>query len=468
MATVDGHMTAAAMRVAELAREQADEIEAKRRMPDEIVDVLRDSGINRMTLPTVLRGAPVSPRETLDVIATISAADGSAGWCAVIGALTNIFAGYVPEDSAREIWSDPDAAGASMFGPYGNAIAVGDGDRFRLTGRWPFTSNCLHSEWIGLAAWFKASIDADPEPSPRLVFVPSESIEIDDTWDVGGLRGTGSHDTSVADIEVRRTYSCAFHEPTWPDEPLWKLTLFTALIPGLVAVPLGIARGALDDLEQQARNQRPSPRGALLDDSMAMAEFARAERWCARRVPASRSRSTRRGSRHCAVTPPRSRRRHALQMAAQVACDIAVRRPAPRTTSAGVRASITERDAAPTPGRADRASAHRVQPWQAADAGPSDLRSRHFRSADHRLTGILRRFSPRSRRVSSAAFASETQVRSECERRESNPYVFRHWDLNRRTQVSPRSRASGKATSSGHSRSARPASLLAIASVDCE
>ena len=143
----------AARRIADLAREQADEVEAKRRMTDDIVEAIRASGINRMALPTTLGGMPATPREMIDVVATISAADGSVGWCALIGAGSNVFAGYLHEDAARVVWSDPDAASATVFNPTGEAIATGD-DRYRVTGRWRFTSNCLHSAWIGLAAWF--------------------------------------------------------------------------------------------------------------------------------------------------------------------------------------------------------------------------------------------------------------------------------------------------------------------------
>jgi alkylation response protein AidB-like acyl-CoA dehydrogenase len=324
MTTIDAvELRDAACRVADLARAQADEVEAKRRMTDDIVEAIRTSGINRMALPTALGGTPATPREMVDIVATISAADGSVGWCTLIGAGSSLFAGYLPEGTARVIWSDPDSASASVFNPTGEAIATGD-DHYTVTGRWRFASNCLHSEWMGLAAWFRPSADADPEPAPRLVFLPSDAIEIHDTWDVSGLRGTGSNDTSVAAVDVRRAFTCGFLDPTWPDEPLWRLALFTALVPALTAVPLGIARGALDDLEQHARDQSPHARGALLDDPIAMSEFARAD---------ALLRAARAGL-EVAVDAAWEQALHGdrtdrptqarVQMAAQVACDIAV------------------------------------------------------------------------------------------------------------------------------------------------
>jgi alkylation response protein AidB-like acyl-CoA dehydrogenase len=319
-----GRVREAVASVAALVREQADEVEQQCRMTDDIVAAFRESGINRIYLPAELGGTPLTPRESLDVVAEISAADASAGWCTLIGAGSAIFAGYLPEASAREIWTDPDGVMAGVFNPRGNAIATGRGDRYTVTGRWPFASNCLHSSWLGLAAWFRPTPDADPEPVPRLAFVPRDAAEIHDTWDVAGLRGTGSHDVSVTNVDVRRAYSCALNDQTWPDDPVWRLTLLVALAPGLVAVPLGAARGALDELVQQAQAAGSRMRGAVIDDPIAMADLARADAM----LRAARAglevaldeawEQALRGDRTSRPTQAR------VLMAAQYACDVAV------------------------------------------------------------------------------------------------------------------------------------------------
>ena len=63
-----------------------------------------------MMLPRSLGGLETPTAAAIEVLERIAAVDGSTGWCAVIGAGSNIFAGYLPESGAREVFADPDAS----------------------------------------------------------------------------------------------------------------------------------------------------------------------------------------------------------------------------------------------------------------------------------------------------------------------------------------------------------------------
>ena len=262
--------------VIDLVRERADASERAGRLDDDVVASIRATGINRLLIPAALGGFEASPRESVEAIEPIAAADGSTGWATAIGFGSNLFAGYVERDAAAEIFADVDSPNASMFAPLGNAVADTEG-RLRLTGRWPFTSNCLHASWIGVGAFFHDADGGAMDPVPRVVFVPRSAIEVHDTWDVTGMRATGSHHTSVDGVVVDRAYSNAFGEPSWANGPLWRLPMFVALAPCLSGVFLGIARGALDEIGRQAREGRAAMRAALVDDPLDMADLATAD-----------------------------------------------------------------------------------------------------------------------------------------------------------------------------------------------
>jgi indole-3-acetate monooxygenase len=257
-----------------IVREHRDDIHKSRRLPDRVVDALRESGINRMSLPVDLGGLETPAADAFKVFERISAVDGSTGWCAVIGSASNIFAGFLSEAGARVVFADPDQGSATMFAPLGRLEV--EGEALHLTGRWPFVSNCLHSEWIGVCAMLRNGADVDPRP--QLVFVRASDLTIEDTWDVVGLRGTGSHHVTADHVVVGPEQFCPFIGRPWPDAPLWRQPLFSVLLPLLAAVPLGIARGALDEIARPTRDGRAAVRrGQLASDPLAMADYAAAD-----------------------------------------------------------------------------------------------------------------------------------------------------------------------------------------------
>jgi alkylation response protein AidB-like acyl-CoA dehydrogenase len=94
--------------VQDVVRAHADDTEDKRRLPNPVVEVLRESGFNRLAIPATLGGREAPVREMVKSVEAVAMVDGSAGWCAAIGAGSNVFAGYLPEAGARHVFADPD------------------------------------------------------------------------------------------------------------------------------------------------------------------------------------------------------------------------------------------------------------------------------------------------------------------------------------------------------------------------
>lgn len=260
-----------------LVGKRADDIERDRRLPDDVVLALRETGVNRLALPRALGGFEAPVVDTLDVLERIAAVDGSTAWCTIIGSGSNIFAGYISEAGARVLFRDPDQGNATMVAPTGKVVRDASGRGQVLSGRWPFASNCLHAGCIGLGAQVEGD-DGELDPVVRMVFVPMTEAIVEDTWDALGLRGTGSHHIVVSDLAVDLDQqACTILDRPWPEGPLWRLPLYTALFPMLAAVPLGIARGAVDEVACQAREGRMARRGQLIDDPVGLAELADAD-----------------------------------------------------------------------------------------------------------------------------------------------------------------------------------------------
>jgi alkylation response protein AidB-like acyl-CoA dehydrogenase len=105
------------------------------------------------------------------------------------------------------------------------------------------------------AGFFRISL---PEAYGGLDLTPMQAMEIfDDTWTVGGLRGTGSHDVVVRDVFVPTDYGSRFTDPHVLPEYRYRIPPFSRVIPGLGAMALGIARTAIETFGEIAGAKTP-------------------------------------------------------------------------------------------------------------------------------------------------------------------------------------------------------------------
>ena len=86
---------------------------------------------------------------------------------------------------------------------------------------------------------------APGQPDLRVLFVPQGRYAILDTWHVGGLRGSGSHDVVVDDIVVPVEDSFAPAPPVASHSQLAQLPIIPVLQAGIGAQFLGMARAAI-------------------------------------------------------------------------------------------------------------------------------------------------------------------------------------------------------------------------------
>lgn len=252
--TTAAEILARASALVPVLRDRAAEIEQARCLPADIVARLRDTGVFRMGVPRSSGGPELDSMEQTEVIETLALGDTSAAWCAMIGMDTPLYARYLDDSVARDLFTDPDMITAGLILPVGRAERVPGG--YRISGRWPFGSGITHADWV-VAGCFVYR-DGEPEPSPtgqpmhwRIMIAPRERFEILDTWFTTGLAGSGSRDYQADDLFIPEEQSFSFTSPRRGGP----LATPEAILRNMPGVPLGVARAALDHVRELAANR---------------------------------------------------------------------------------------------------------------------------------------------------------------------------------------------------------------------
>jgi alkylation response protein AidB-like acyl-CoA dehydrogenase len=260
-------------------RRECLDIDNTRIVPPTIVDALRDLGVFRLLAPRQIGGGEADPLTFLRIVEEASCADGSVGWCVMIGGCYSTFAGLLPPDGAAEIYGDANTISAGAFRPSGVAHQVDGG--YLVSGRWQLGSGSSHANWYlggcAVADGDTAVLTPAGAPLLRQMFFPASEVQVIYNWDSTGLRGTASHDYSVSDVFVPRHRTLWFSDPPNIDDALYRMPVVAVFATYVGAVPLGIARHALDAFRVLAREKTQTSSGSVLADRPGIqATFGRA------------------------------------------------------------------------------------------------------------------------------------------------------------------------------------------------
>jgi alkylation response protein AidB-like acyl-CoA dehydrogenase len=236
-----------------------------------------------MVIPHELGGLQVDLLTFLRAAELIAEGDGSAGWNLANNAVGQLAALSLPPEGVDEIFGrGPDTIVAGTAVPGGGTGVPVDGG-YQVSGRWRFGSGCRESQWM-MGNFDVATPDGNGTTELHRAFFAPAECSIIDTWDMTGMRGTGSHDWSVTDVFVptRRTV----HVPgrllvnqwqRWPGT-LYALPIHALVGPHHSVIATGIARAAIDALTELAGAKTPRGRTGLLRDREQVQEsVARAE-----------------------------------------------------------------------------------------------------------------------------------------------------------------------------------------------
>ena len=229
-----------------LIRELRHTTEHDRRIAAPIVHAIRESDLGCMLLDT---GAPpqYTPAEWLRVLETLAGAEASVSWLIWNTTLACFWARFLDGAGRARIFGDSRRLFAGSVRPTGQAAPTGEG--FRLRGRWSLVSGCELADYLSLMSVVHEDgvprMLAPGQPELRVLFVPKGRYTILDTWHVGGLRGSGSHDVVVDEVFVPVEDSFVPTPPVASTSPLAQLPVIPVMTAGLGAQFLGMARAAI-------------------------------------------------------------------------------------------------------------------------------------------------------------------------------------------------------------------------------
>ncbi|HLY33806.1 MAG TPA: flavin-dependent monooxygenase [Jatrophihabitantaceae bacterium] len=245
-----GAVLAAVAELQPLLRDRAQDTEDARRISDESIKSLQETGFFKLLQPARYGGIEASPVDFYRGVRLISSACGSTGWVSSVLGVHPWQLALFDERAQDDVWGeDATTLVSSSYAPMGRATPVEGG--FRFTGRWSFSSGCDHAQWVFLGGLVMGE---DGPTDFRTFLLPRADYEIDDVWDTIGLRGTGSNDIIVDDVFVPEYRTLSFIDTgrcVCPGQDvnsgaIYKLP-FAMVFSNSISVPvIGMAQGAYE------------------------------------------------------------------------------------------------------------------------------------------------------------------------------------------------------------------------------
>ena len=254
-------------------RRFAEQIEREQRFPAELVALLHAAGFYRLVTPRALGGLQVDPVTYTGVVETLAEGCGSVGWNVANNNIIKLVTLGLPDAGVDEIHgqnADCVIAGTAIAGG-GQAVPVPGG--YRVTGQWSFGTGCMEANWM--LGSFQILDNGQPRPGTtgapgywRGLFRKADTEVIADSWDVAGLRGTGSFDWKVTDAFIPE-HRIMYHAGAPLDNQWSRWPGLTYALPSVAwvgphhsSVVTGIARAGIAALIELATEKVPRGRGS--------------------------------------------------------------------------------------------------------------------------------------------------------------------------------------------------------------
>jgi alkylation response protein AidB-like acyl-CoA dehydrogenase len=223
-----------------------------------------DAGLFRIPQPSRVGGYELGLRTLAGAVTTVSETCPTSGWVLMVMCAHHFCLGTFPEQAQDDVFGGGrDGLVAGTLAWQGKAAKIDGG--YRVTGRWQFCSGVDRSNWVMLGC----ADAATGGPSVHVV-VPTKEIDVDDTWHVLGLAGTGSKDVVAHDVFVPAGRTVDTRAMMRGDSPyslkhatnLYRVSSDSMLSLSVTTAILGSAKFALAKFVDRTRERRVIVTGA--------------------------------------------------------------------------------------------------------------------------------------------------------------------------------------------------------------
>ena len=260
----------------------ADRIEQDRDLPPTLFAALRERGLFRLVQPSEYGGAELDPPSLVQVIEEVARHDASTAWCMGQTNICAHTAAYLKPAVVKDIFGPNTGILAWGPGP-GEAQVVPGG--FRVSGKFDFASGSRLASWLGahvpvIEPDGSRRVGSDGKPTTTTMFFLKSDVLVRDTWQVMGLRGTGSDSYTVQDLFVPEDFSLARDTAVKPRVPgkLYVFTPSTLYASSFAGIALGIARSVMEAFVNDMKDTKPRGASRTRGESHVMqSQVARSE-----------------------------------------------------------------------------------------------------------------------------------------------------------------------------------------------
>lgn len=258
--------------------------EAKR-ISDDVAGRLREAGFFRICQSQENGGYGMRPSVLWRVSREIARGDSATAWILSLAGLHPWMAGMFPVQAQDEIFpGGRDAVVIALTGNVGRgAEARREGGHYVLSGKWTYASGIDVADFAAVLVEVPADGGGKEQ---RLLLVPKASFRIDhDSWNVIGMRGTGSKDVYLTEervplhrtllwSDVQRTQTPGAERNRGPMYSIPHTSLFVMSVAASIA---SVAHGLLDQYLETVRARIPAGLNApQTDDRFSLAELGKA------------------------------------------------------------------------------------------------------------------------------------------------------------------------------------------------